>query len=253
MVTLTAVLPTVFLRELEPSAMNDTTGASNENRLSLVPTVAATDSVACTAGPEPAAPEHWTVVADDHAVVLQAASFIVAVGVAVWYPKLRPEIVTVEPPDVAAFDTATGAWDNTGESNDHCPMRVPTTAETVSAAIFGMWPVGALLIFATIVVALLHDAELIMSSVRYIAIYAVGVRSTSTKFIPVRVTAVPPVLATFAVASNDSEGASQVNPLTLVPTTACTVTTDDCTAPAPGLTPVAQLREVSDVQTEVAQ
>ena len=79
------------------------------------------------------ADEHDAELADVHAVVPQTGSPMPAVAVgAPGARKCSPLIVTVAPPVVGALATAEA--ETTGASNENAPLRVPTTALTVTAS-----------------------------------------------------------------------------------------------------------------------
>jgi hypothetical protein len=66
-------------------------------------------------------------------VVAQSTSSNAVVGVYELTPKLKPRIVTVDPPDVGAFENSPAV--TTGASYEKSDMRVPTTALTVTIAV----------------------------------------------------------------------------------------------------------------------
>jgi hypothetical protein len=114
----------------------DTTGESYEKPplLALVPIAAETVSITLSAEVTPvpydAAP-HLISVSVVHEVVVHVLSTSAEVGVASLVAKLRPINVSVLVPDITLFVFM--SLEDTGESYEKRPIRVPTTAETVTA------------------------------------------------------------------------------------------------------------------------
>jgi hypothetical protein len=93
-------------------------------------TVSMTLSAETTPVPYDTAP-HLTSVSVVHEVVMHVLSITATVGVASFVAKLRPINVSVLDPDITLFVFM--SFEDTGESYEKRPMRVPTTAETVTA------------------------------------------------------------------------------------------------------------------------
>jgi hypothetical protein len=78
----------------------------------------------------------------------------------------------------------------------------------------------------------------------------VGVKSTSTKFMPEIVTSVMVVRAMLAAVSKDTTGASHEKDFPLVPTTADTVTMEESFAPATASS-AGTLQRIDEVEVQI--
>lgn len=193
-----------------------------------VPTWAATVRMP-SAEPVPEPERQFTVEADVHVVVLQSPSLDEPrriVGVRLYPPKLRPEIVTDTPPDCTALPFS--ALDALGASKVKAFTLVPTAAPTV--------------ITADLVTL---DAEALRSSppphktrVFEVQDVVVQVSASSAKPTVGVTTPIPNSMPRSVIVAIDVAGMLRLgkllttgelyeNPLTRVPTTAETVTTGD--------------------------
>ena len=151
----------------------------------------------------------------DQDVVEHCVWSIVAVGVSTPCPKFNPLIVTVEPPEAAAFLAVVCVI--AGASYVNLESRVPTSAVTVTITPTFV-PTPADEVQRTDVV-LNHDDDAHMVS----SIKLVGVTSSTAKFVPDSVITPPPLAAVFSDVAL-ATGASKDSIFKRVPTTAEIVT-----------------------------
>ena len=221
------------------------TGASNVTTADDVPTKPLTVTADRMLAPDPPAPKpQLTVVAEVHDVLAHAAD-IRTDAVTSTVLKLRPLIVTVEPPEVAPFASV---WDvATGASNVKAVDDVPTTPVIVTAdRMLAPDPTKP----QATVVGEVHDVVVHSAEIR-----TDGETSTVLKFEPLIVTVEPPApaVAPFVGMWDVATGASNVKGKSAddVPTKPLTVTAGRMLAPDPPA-PKPQLRVVGDVHDVLA-
>ena len=172
---------------------------TTEERVSMTPK----DEMAFPLGPVPEVGAVYKPVAQAtvdelvHVVVVQTVPSIVAVGVALLYPKLRPLMVTELMPVITELENKDDA---VGASKEKPFILVPTTALTVMvapilAAVNG--PVRPPL--QVTLVEVLHDVVVHGTTELESKRLAVGVEPTPPKFRPSRVRVAVPEGTRFAV------------------------------------------------------